>query len=143
MNAASGHQSLQLSKDIRVCSCLADFDKVRDGDASLQLVQPVATATALPVKAVNAASGSSKPKQTLEEMAAWLDARLAAAPGNSQSLMTDGILAFTAGPRPRTCVNTYCKAMLSLHSSLGSCGGPLSFFVSPAFCNSERLPCEI
>ena len=49
-------------------------------------MQPVATATALAVKAVNAAGASNKPKQTLEEMAAWLDAQLAAAPGNSRSL---------------------------------------------------------
>ena len=47
---------------------------------------PVAAATALPVKTAIAAGASNKPKQTLEEMAAWLDAQLAAAPGNA--LMT-------------------------------------------------------
>ena len=104
-----------LPTGIRVCSCLADCDGVMEADASLQLLQPAATATAVPVKSVVAAGAGSKPKQTLEEMAAWLDAQLAAAPGNCKSLVSHCIL---VNSQSRATPKDMCRHLLQSNAVL-------------------------
>lgn len=74
--------------------CVADCDQLRRSGAQLQPAAAATAATAADTaEAAQAhakaaahagarAAAANEPKQTLEEMAAWLDAQLAAAPGN-------------------------------------------------------------
>lgn len=64
--------------------CSADGMALGLTDSTTQAAEPEASASA--VEAAAAAPASQQPKQTLQEMAVWLDAQLAAAPGKQQFL---------------------------------------------------------
>ena len=69
---------------------------MRGADTLVQPTQSDAAAVADPVKAADGAPASSNPKQTLEEMAAWLDAQLAATSGNPLLTIASCTIAYRA-----------------------------------------------